>query len=434
MSNAATATPLKTSLSWYRLGLGLVLGIRIIYILSLPNTIDHDFRDGLSYDNIARNLLSGVGYWDKTGEWPSEPPYADPASPTLRWMPGYPFFIAGVYLLFGKTYWAVYFCQVVLGVGIASFVYLLAKYTLGERVAILAVFLYATEVFSIWLCGRFQTEQLFTFLLVAALYCFVRMIQEQRAQIRFAVLFGLLAGAGTLTRPVAGLTFVGLCAVALATRQEPLNRTRPGTRGCAVITACVVFVGSLGPWLVRNYKLTGAFVLSTEAWQTLTMANNDDGRLYFTPQGLSGMPRTSIEQSEIERERLYRAFVINWVAKHPGQFMQSYIKRAIAFWSPLIPDVETRFVRALIAVTFNTVLVLFATMCIFTHRRLWRKFLPIYVTLISFTLGYSLAFVSTRFRFPIYPLLEILAAGGMLFVFDKYSLSVVRRQADLPSR
>jgi len=44
---------------WLAVGLGLVFALRILYVFSLPNKIDY-WRDGLSYDDIARNLISAL--------------------------------------------------------------------------------------------------------------------------------------------------------------------------------------------------------------------------------------------------------------------------------------------------------------------------------------------------------------------------------------
>src|SRR5262245_24924316 len=127
------------------LGLAIVFVSRLIYVFLIPNAIKETWRDGLSYNNIAIDLISGLGYWDTTGEWPGEPPYADPAAPTARWMPGYPLFVAGVYLIFGESPRAVYIIQSLLALVIAWLIYLVAKHTVGRQVAVVAVFLYALD-------------------------------------------------------------------------------------------------------------------------------------------------------------------------------------------------------------------------------------------------------------------------------------------------
>jgi 4-amino-4-deoxy-L-arabinose transferase-like glycosyltransferase len=419
MFKPVRAISLVTPRWWLTVGLGLVFALRMLFVCSLPNKIDY-WRDGLSYDDIARNLVSGVGYWDMSDssrEWYGEPPYANPSAPTARWLPGYPLFIAAVYLVFGETYRAVYIAQAFLGVAIAGFIYLLTTSTLGKRVGVVAIFLYAMDFFSIAICGRFQTEQLFTLILIASLYCFVKMREHGRS-IKFAILTGLLAGVGALTRSVAGLVFAGLCLGILLGWEEGFRQSRFRTRILVVTIASVVFLGILAPWLVRNHKLTGHYVLSTETWETLAMANNDSGGAYFTLAELAAMPQTFIKQPEIERETIYKSFVIKWITTHPTQFARFYLKRAIVFWSPSLH--EAKGPRAWLGLAFNLFLLLCAAIYAISHRKDWRKIVSIYITLLTFTLGYSLAFVTTRFRLPLYPLLEILAAGGLLFVVDQY--------------
>jgi len=64
------------------------------------------------------------------------------------------------------------------------------------------------------------------------------------------------------------------------------------------------------------------------------MTNNDQGSAYFTFEGFAAMPQTSIEQPEIEREAIYKAFVTDWISRHPWRFAVLFLQRAILFWSP----------------------------------------------------------------------------------------------------
>jgi len=400
-------------------GLALALTVRIAYVLLIPDAITR-WRDGISYDEIATNLVSGVGYRDETGEWPGEPPYADPSAPTARWLPGYPLFIAGVYQIFGHSYRAVYLAQAVLGLAIAGLVYRLAKPTLGATTGVLAVYLYAIDPFSIFLCGRFQTEQLFAFLVLASLDSFLRMRVGGRAAVTSAALFGLLAGLAALTRTVAGIAFAGLCLTVLVGLDEGAGRASFARRVLMVGLAALVFLGTLAPWVIRVQGLTGRYALSTETWQTLAMTNNDSGSVNFTPAGLEAMPRTSIQQSEIERETIYRRFVTTWVREHPSRFGRLYLWRAVAFWSPSLDTVSGA--QATIGLGFNVILLVFAASCLVSHRSQWHRLLPLYVVPFTFTLGYASVAAITRFRVPLNPILAILAAGGILAVASAWRL------------
>jgi 4-amino-4-deoxy-L-arabinose transferase-like glycosyltransferase len=394
------------------LGLALVLASRLIYVFLLPNAIDQTWRDGLSYDSIARNLISGLGYWDTTGEWPGEPPFADPSAPTARWMPGYPVFVAGVYLVFGENPRAVYAMQALLGLAIAGGIYLIAKQTVGKQVAVFAVFLYALDPLSLYLAGGLQTEQLFTFFIIASVYFFLKTSDHTGSRITFALLFGLFGGLAALTRNVAGLMFAGLSLGALAGWEKKFATMRFSQRVFLITMASVVFLCPLAPWVVRNYQLTGQYTLTTLAWQTLAMSNNDQGGPYITREGQDAMPQTFIEQSEAERDAVYKKFVTAWVKEHPGRFLWLCVWRAIVFWSPL-PQ-STTGAKALVAFTFNAILLVSAAVYGFAYRNRNSRLLPFYISFVTFTLGYGVALVHTRYRLPLYPLLEILAAGGLL--------------------
>src|SRR5262249_14070035 len=131
-----------------------------------------------------------------------------------------------------------------------------------------------------------------------------------------------------------GVMFAALVMEMLFRSDNGAGRTRLTDRILVLAIAAVTFFGTLSPWLIRNYKLTGRYVLTTEAWQALAMANNDHGGAHWTPKSLTGMPQLSILQSEIEREEIYKDFVISWIADHPLRFVLFYLWRIAAFWSP----------------------------------------------------------------------------------------------------
>ena len=187
-------------------GLALVLVLRVVYVFLVPNAIPETWRDGALLRQHRSQLDLGrwlPGYRPENGR--ASHPDADPSAPTARWMPGYPLFVAGVYVVFGANPRAVYVMQALLGVAIAGFTYAIAKHTLGTQVAVLAVFLNALDPLSLSLAGIFQTEQLFTLLIVASIYFFVRMSGHTRFRILFALLFGLFAGVADLTRTCGGI-------------------------------------------------------------------------------------------------------------------------------------------------------------------------------------------------------------------------------------
>jgi 4-amino-4-deoxy-L-arabinose transferase-like glycosyltransferase len=328
-------------------------------------------------------------------------------------MPGYPLFVAAVYGVFGENPRAVYLTQALLGGLIALLTYLAGKEIAGEQIAVVAAFLYALDPLSLFLAGSFQTEQLFTALTLAALCLFLRLIKPARHSLSTAVLFGFVAGLAALTRNVAGLMFIGL-SFAVLTGLMQANLTK---RLFIVVISCGAFAATLAPWMVRNYYLTGQFTLTTQTWQTLSMANNDSGGIYMTKEGLAAMPHTTIEQSEAEREAIYKNFLIRWIGEHPGEFLALCALRAVAFWSPL-PTYVTGL-AGLVAGSFNILLLTLALLYAFSQQSRSATLWPCYVAFATFTIGYSVALVATRFRLPLYPLVEIMSAGGALTLWNQ---------------
>jgi hypothetical protein len=238
-------------------------------------------------------------------------------------------------------------------------------------------------------------------------------MRPARPSFRIALLFGFIASLAPLTPKVADLIFLGLCYAALA----GLKHASISKRLTLVLISCAAFSATLAPWIVRNYHLTGQFTLTTQTWQTLSMANNDSGGVYMTREGLAAMPHTTVDQSEIEREGIYRSFFIRWIGENPGRFLYFCTQRALYFWSPL-PTYVTGL-AAIVATAFNSVLFTLALLFALTQRGRNTSLWPCYVAFATFTVGYSLALVTTRFRLPLYPLLEIMAAGGVLTIWAR---------------
>ncbi|MBI4421982.1 MAG: glycosyltransferase family 39 protein [Gemmatimonadetes bacterium] len=402
-------------------GLLVLLALRLVYVFLIPDAIDA-WRDGYSYVSIARNLLGGVGFWDTTGEWPGEPPYANPTAPTARWLPGYPVFLAAVFFLAGESYRALYVAQALLGLAIGGLTYACALKTVGRPAALAAVGVYALDPFSVYLTGGVQTEQLFTLLVLASTY-FVLGTGWVHAG-----LFGLFGGAAALTRAVGGALFAGLCLAGLLGVGPGLGEGPLRSRTGRAALAGLVFLLVLAPWVIRNQRVTGRPVFTTEAWQTLSMVNNDSGGISFRDVRWSALPATTIEQSEIEREAIYRDFVIEWIAAHPGRFVAGCVSRMVAFWLP-----TTQYAtggRALLGFWFTASLYLLAGLYTLRHRDRLRPVLPLFLSFIIFTLVYALAPFATRFRLPLYPWVEILAAAGAVQVLWARRRSRIRALRD----
>ncbi|MGB2985897.1 MAG: glycosyltransferase family 39 protein [Phycisphaerae bacterium] len=154
-------------------------------------------NDSSTYDLPARSLL-------KTGRLAVEPDAPD--SPMIIRTPGYPCFIALVYLVFGESHVAVGLVQIVLSALTIVMVYYISRVLWDSTAAITAATLFSLDVVSLVSSLYLLTETLFTFFLTASVGAGVLLGLARWGRMRWAFLSGLLLALTILVRPIAYLS------------------------------------------------------------------------------------------------------------------------------------------------------------------------------------------------------------------------------------
>ena len=236
----------------------VALGFRLFVALRLPND---EPDDGRVYAQIALNVLEQHVYSHET-----EPPYVS----SLIRLPGYPFFLAGVYAVFGHgNNTAVRVVQAVIDTLTCVLIALVAlEWSIDEerkhRAATVAFALAAVCPFTAIYVATILTEVWASFLAVAtvltATYAFKS--ATQRRALAWWIGSGLIAGLAVLFRPDSGLfaaaiggtlmiaTFVGWRRRMLASVTQPL---------LAAILFSLAFCVVLVPWTIRNRRVFHVF-------------------------------------------------------------------------------------------------------------------------------------------------------------------------------
>lgn len=149
--------------------------------------------DSFSYLNSVRALLQ-LGKFAVSPEEPKKPQ-------TMR-TPGYPAFIALIYMIFGEKNLPVILIQILISLGTIAITYFIARKLWNSRVALASVALLSLDVNSFLYSQMLLTETLFTFLLVAAIAFGVWLILGKEGWKRYALLLGTFIALATLVRPV----------------------------------------------------------------------------------------------------------------------------------------------------------------------------------------------------------------------------------------
>ncbi len=228
------------------------LGLRLLFVLRFSGSSD----DSEMYIQLARNWADHrvYGFWLNGHLVPTD----------LR-TPGYPAFLAGVALLFGRSLRAIVLSQAALDVltciltaGLAA---ALAPSGARRRVWIIALWLAATCPFVANYSAVVLTEVLVTLLATAALWFFALGLRQVSSQLTlrgedhhatpfaYALLGALLTGVATLVRPEMPL-LLGIAATIYMLRGGRVLGARRTVLFAAAMA--VVFLVPILPWAARN--------------------------------------------------------------------------------------------------------------------------------------------------------------------------------------
>ncbi len=164
---------------------GLAAAVRVVYLLGAGHNplFRHPQLDAAINDQLGWGIASGSG--------PGAGPYFRP--------PGYPYFIAAVYTLFGHAFGAVRLVQALLGVGTALLVGAAAREVGGRRAGLIAGVLAALYGPFVYFDAELVSASLEVFLVAASVW--LALVAARRPGAWLVVAAGLALGAAVVTRP-----------------------------------------------------------------------------------------------------------------------------------------------------------------------------------------------------------------------------------------
>jgi 4-amino-4-deoxy-L-arabinose transferase-like glycosyltransferase len=235
---------------------GVGLAARLVYVLVVMHGVPVG-GDGLEFHILANQLASGDGYVQPLIVSPGHVVTAD--KPPL-----YPLLLAAPSLLGWKTLVAHRVVSCLMGAALVAGLGLLGRRVGGDRVGIVAAAIAALYPLLVVLDGSLRSESLYAPLIAFLLLAAYRLVDRPSAG--RAVALGALIGAAALTRSEALL--LGVALLVIAARRLP-----GGVRARLPVTAALVAVLVLAPWVVRNWAEFGRPLLSTNAGSLVYGAN-----------------------------------------------------------------------------------------------------------------------------------------------------------------
>jgi hypothetical protein len=414
---------------------GVAVGVRALAALALraweaPNAIEHAA--------IASNLVAGLGFsFGAFGHF----------GPTSIQSPAYPILLAGLFWLFGvdspAAYAAALGLNALLGIPLVLGTAAMAR-GMGarEREALLAAALVAVWPTQVYAATHAQAVSAIAAATVWMVALFQRGEREDGARAWLA--YGFVACLASLTEPTL-LPITVLSGVWMLLHPRLAAGLR--LRRAAVLFGVALLV--LGPWTLRNGVVHGRLMaVKSGFWVNVWKGANDyatgtdrmelpealrrqlaegtgvlddaRGETYEPPHQYEALTAAQLAElegrSEVEREAIFRRYVIDWVGAHPRRFLELC---GLRLWKTLWIDSDNpKAHHPAYALSRALLLVLWLPGLALAFAWGWRLLYPL--LLLASCIGvFTLTLTAARFAFPLEPIQLAFAAASLGWLFDR---------------
>jgi hypothetical protein len=367
----------------------------VIRLLTFPFIPTELVQDNSTYLGAAEEILEGKNI------------------SSMIVMPLYPLLLA----LFGGGETSLLIVGIITGLISVALVWALAgSLFASEKVKLGAAGMMAIYPMSIFYSGVGLTENLFSMFILAAFLS----LNKNRSLL--ASIFFVLS---ILVRPVMDL-YAPIVIVWHALVVRKLGTFRAV---CSLLIYGLVYILMMAPWWLHNTQKYNHFVRLNYGFGVVLYAGNNPmnisgggvGGVDFSPKGLFDdftLPLHEPARS-IEMNRLFQDIAIDYICQNPVLFFEMAAVKFVRFWSliPYAPTVKAN-ANAYIATLSLLPVLLLAFATLITRRQMFVSLTPILGFVVYLTLTHMITIGSIRYRFPLEPLLIVIAAPSLVRMWD----------------
>ncbi len=310
-----------TALASFRI-LILFLGMVLALLAAYKFRNNAPYGDGVHYEALARSLLLKRSYYyENPGEVKDHT--------ILYRAPGYPAFIALIYLITGPRVYAIYYAQAVLFVVTLLIIYKIGYLlTSNEKTAFLSIALCLFWSPFYVAIGKVYPEILWGFLISVFLFCSIKLLQK--TSLFLILVSALTLGFAALTKSTI-FTYIlilpGL--ILLYSKRMKKQLFFP-----ALLITLVALL-TISPWTYRNYKLTGKLIpVNTGLGLNLWIGNNPD--FYEKPWNWKDYPqdlRDNLKgKGEVGRDEIFLNYAFMVMKSNPLKTLELFARKFSILW------------------------------------------------------------------------------------------------------
>lgn len=381
--------------------------ISVVLVISLIAALSYAFYfrvrvavDAKAYDSIAWSLVQGTGYTETTS------PIAD--SSIGRLGPGYEFFLAFWYFVFGHRIWIIWIVQSLLHIGSGFLIYRiirkLAPPDTPEIFAVVGAAFYLFFIDVLEFPAMLMAETLYLFIVLLGILLSIDLWKKPTMQ-SAALVSGVLALAVLVRTPALVLVFLTLGFLVVRRQYQPL------------ILSILMVVVIMTPWTIRNWIVYHRIIPTSAIFGYDLWVGNNPKSLY---------PGELVAADEIDRYSAEHGLfatndrgiheVLQFARSQPLQFIELQLTKISIYFSAVRPAAfwfhlsgPSRLFTIIFSSLFSFILFVFGLAGLWRH--LFRSGIVDRMFLL-FTIAAPASVVwivaETRYRYQIYPMLIVL--------------------------
>jgi 4-amino-4-deoxy-L-arabinose transferase-like glycosyltransferase len=368
--------------------------------------------DSHHYLSVAHAVATQFRYANAWSPPADHPRFGDLGLTSYR-EPLYPLLLALQFKLFGDALRTTFVIQALVGTLTIPLCFGIGAMLLPPRVALLGALLESVNPYRIYYTAFVATETLASLLLLALVFCTLRVFSAITAGTpvprRHLILLALALSAGMLTRAV----FAPIALVTLTFIGAACYRTSPARAARIVGVLALLTVGGVSPWLIRNYLVWQTFVYQTNVGHNLLLGYNDLATGGYGHTRVLELDRALAphDYNEVERDRLFKRAAFEWIRSDPARAVYLCLKKQLLFWSP-VPSTVRGYAKQVGAVWGSAFLA--CTLIGLIRARAERLALTyVLAVIVVYALVHSVAIAITRYRIPLEGLLAVFAGCGL---------------------